>query len=254
MKANFIKAIGKSIVKHERIILTGLTIVAEGVALYQAIKQGPKFKEVKEKVEAQEITKKDAAKELAIPAAKIGVPFLVSAGSAVLNHKKASDTIASLANLYTITRTVSDEYKSQVEKEVDAETLNKINEATGQAMVDRTVKFGSAARVYHTGHGDTKFYDKFSDRYFYSDANYLQSVVNDFNERLNDSKEYSENNPVLLSELYSEWGLPYVDTFEHFMWDHDTGLIRMEITPAKGDDNQFYGVIGFKREPRVIRW
>lgn len=254
MKANILKTIGLSIVKHERVILTTVTIVAEGVAIWQAFKQGPKFKEVKEKYENGEYTKQEAAKAMAVPVAKVAVPFMLSTGAAILNHQKASEEVAKWANLYTIGRTVSDEYKLQVAKEIGEEKEKEISDATAKGMISKDAPEKAKRKAHRTGHGDTLYYDVFSDRWFYSDANFMKSTVNALNEKMLDAKEYEENNPVMLSELYSEWGLPRNKQWDHFMFDHDTGLIRFDITPDKAEDGQLYGIVQFKREPRVIRW
>lgn len=254
MKANILKTIGRSIVKHERVILTTVTIVAEGVAIWQAFKQGPKFKEVKEKYENGEYTKKEAAKAMAVPVAKVAVPFMLSTGAAILNHQKATEEAAKWANLYTIGRTVSDEYKLQTAKEVGEEKEKEISDATAKSLISKDAPEKAKKKAHRTGHGDTLCYDVFSDRWFYSDINFLVSVTQDLNEKMLDAKEYEENRPVMLSELYSEWGLPRNKQWDHFMFDHDTGLIKIDITPEKTGDGQLYGIVQFKREPRVIRW
>ena len=248
------KSIGKFIAKNERVILTIVTIGAEAVAIYEGLKQGPKFEEILEKAKNDEITKKEAAKELAVPAIKVAVPFIISGGAAILNHKKASDTISSLANICAISRTVSDEYKNQVKKEVGEETESNISKNTDKALADRYVEGRIDHTIHNTGHGTDKLYDVFSDQWMYCDPNYINAVVNECNEEMLEAREYERNNPILLSDLYTRWGLPYRSEYDHFLFDHDTGIIRVDIQPAKGDDGRMYGIIKFLKEPCVVSY
>ena len=114
-----IKTIGGFIMKHERILLTIVTIGAEGIAIYEGLKQGPVFDEVLEKVKNDEMTKKEAAKELALPAVKVAVPFAISGTAAILNHKKASDTIQSLSSLIMLSKEAND-FKDAYKQQSDA--------------------------------------------------------------------------------------------------------------------------------------
>jgi len=240
----FIKRAAIWLGKHERVILTCVTIGAEVIAIYEAVKNGPEFEKVTKQVKDEEITKKEAAKKLVVPAVKIAVPFAVSSGAAILNHKKASDTIASISNLYTITKTVSDEYKAQVEKELGPEKAAEIEGRVNQNQAARSMNGGSNGDVVHiTGHGTDKFYDAWSGRWFYSDINYIKRVVNDKNLQLQNDMYIS------LNEFYSDLDIPTTDSGREQGWNVDFGKIDVAFEACLDENDKPYTVMSFKSAP-----
>lgn len=255
---NMFKATVAFVSKHERILLTGVAISTEAIAIFEALKEGPTLEKIKEEIKerkenGEEVTKVETAKKVAFPIAKILIPFLISLISQILNHKKASDEIASLANLITIGRTVSDEYKNQTRKTAGDETADKIENETSKALAARAAN-DSAREIYDTGHGKDRFYDMFSDTLFKCDRNYMDACVNDLNAEMLDAEECSENHQVELSEVYSRWGLPYNKQWDNFVFDKNTGIIRFDVVWINDEDNKPLGHIRFRKEPRVKRW
>lgn len=243
----FIKRAAIWLGKHERVILTCVTIGAEVVAIYEAVKNGPKFEEVTEKVKKDETTKKEAVKELAVPTVKILVPFAISSGATVLNHKKASETIASISNLYTITKTVSDEYKAQMEKELGPEKAAEIENRVFKDRADRTIHSmngnGYGDMIHMTGHGTDRFYDAWSGRWFLSDINYIKRVVNDKNAQLQNDMYVS------LNEFYADLDIPTTDSGREQGWNVDFGKIDVGFEACLDENDKPYTVMSFKSAP-----
>lgn len=248
-------AIGHFISKNERKILTVVTIGAEVVAIVEAFREAPKFEklaaEIKEKQEnGEEIDKVEVAKKALPSVLKVGIPFTISAVSAILNHKKATDTIQSLTSLLMLARESKEAYKEEVAADIGEEKAEKL-EAKADAKV-----YGNRSGDYaiDTGHGTTKFLDDFSKRTFYSDANFIEKTVNELNKRLIDG--YEHNGCILLNEFYEEIGLPALppEIGEDKVWSLSNGLIRIRITSDIGEDNQLYAILYFTNKPQDVSW
>lgn len=240
----FIKRAAMWLGKHERVILTCVTISAEIIAIYEAVKNGPEFEKVANEVKEEEITKGEAAKKLVVPAAKIAIPFAISSGAAILNHKKASETIASISNLYTITKTVSDEYKAQAEKELGPEKAAEIEGRIAKDQAARSFNGSSCGDMVHlTGHGTDKFYDAWSGRWFLSDINYIKRVVNDKNAQLQNDMYVS------LNEFYADLDIPTTDSGREQGWNVDFGKIDVAFEACLDENDKPYTVMSFKSAP-----
>lgn len=250
-----IKSASTFVREHERVILTVVTIAGSAVAVYKAIKNGPKFEEVledyKKKKEAGENPSKiEVAKELAKPAAEVAVPFTIGAVAAIANHKKATELISSAVSLYSTTKTIDEEFRKAV-KEVGGEELEKeIDTATYKSKVMSDIKTGQINQVYQTGHGVTKFFDAWSGRYFISDANYIEKVKNDCNMRLMNERYMS------LNEFYEDLDLQPIDGGKDLGWNTDFGLIDIYIDYCADEGGQPLGILKFHNAPswRYTRW
>lgn len=241
-----IKTIGGFIMKHERILLTIVTIGAEGIAIYEGLKQGPVFDEVLEKVKNDEMTKKEAAKELALPAVKVAVPFAISGTAAILNHKKASDTIQSLSSLIMLSKEANDfkdAYKQQVAKEFGPEKAEEFEKNIYRDRVKADYA-REAIEYIPTGHGNGRFYEAWSGRYFLSDINYIKKIENDLNKLLRIEMWVSVN------DIYSELGIPRSDCGTNLGWHaNDRNEIEFEFDCQMDENDIPYTILRFRYDP-----
>jgi len=244
-----IKSIGSAISKHERTILTIITIGAEAMAIYEAIKEGPKFKKILEEKKSEGAGTFETVKAVAPSAVKIAAPFIVSSGAAILNHKKASDTISSLSSLYTLSKTVHEEYKAAnkeaIKEEFGEEAAEKIERKTLGKQASKVYydTVNDPSQIISTGHGNDLFYDAWSGRFFYSDINYIKSTINDFNHRLMSEMFLTAN------ELYSDLGLGPVGAGKDQGWNVDYGFADPRFYAEMDDLDKPYTVMEFANEP-----
>ena len=254
-----LKKVGEAIGKRERVILTIITIGAEALAIYEAVKEGPKFKKILEEKKEEGAGKLETAKAVAIPAIKIGAPFIISSGAAILNHKKASDTISSITSLYTLSKTVHEEYKAAnkeaIKEEFGEEAAEKIERKTLGKKSSKVYydTVNDPSQIIATGHGNDLFYDDWSGRFFYSDINYIKSTVNDFNHQLMNEMWMSAN------ELYSNLGLGGVGAGKDMGWNADYGFVDVTYHAEMDDLDRPYTVMTFRNEPAFkydskVRW
>ena len=244
--------------KNERTILTVVAIGTELIAIYEGLKQGPKLKEIadaiaEKKENEEEVSAKEIVKDAAVPVAKVVIPLGVSIAAQILGHKKASDTIQSITSLYMLARDGKEAYRNQIAKEHGEEELNRIdNEVVKEKIVKDESSGYVEQTIYDTGHGKQKFYDEYTGRYFLSDANYIDRVINEFNKSLIDGFDY--NKCVLANEFYAELGLPRLDGLDDKAWEYANGLITHVMLSNFDDNNQLYGILRFTNKPDSIRW
>lgn len=252
---NAIKLVGCFVKEHERIILTVITIGGAAVSVIKAIQHGPTFERViddckKKKEAGEEIDVKEVAKELAIPAAEVAIPFAISAGAAVLNHKKATEKIQALTTLYSATKMASEEYQAATKKLAGEDLDREIREEMYKDKCFSDLRTGQVDQVYQTGHGVTKFFDAWSGRYFISDANYIKKVMNDFNQRL------MSENYLSLNEFYEDLDLQPIDGGKELGWNTEYGLVDLYIDYVSDEGDQPLGIVKFINMPswRYMRW
>lgn len=244
-----IKGISNALSKNERKILTIITIGAEALAIYEAIKEGPTFKKILDEKKEAGAGKLETIKAVAPSAIKIAAPFAVSASAALLNHKKASDTISSLSSLYTLSKTVHEEYKAAnkeaIKEEFGEEAAERIERKTAGKQASKVYydTVNDPSQIIVTGHGNDLFYDAWSGRFFYSDINYVKSIVNSFNYRLRSEMWLTAN------ELYSDLGVGPVGAGKTQGWSAEYGEVEVTFYAEMDDLDKPYTVMEFKNEP-----
>lgn len=248
MKRTVIKAVLSFLKQHKRGLLTGVTIVGEVVAIIEAIKQGPEFKRIMDEYEAKkgtedEMSKGELVKEMAIPALKVAAPAVVSITGAVAGHKIASEAIGSLTSALGVSQAIREEYREATRQIVGDEKAEEIEDKAIQSRIDSDSKTGQINNVIYTGHGMHKFYDAYTGRYFISDANFIESVANNFNNRLKSEMKLSAN------EFYSDLDLPPVDCGTENGFDIEYGGVGIKITWSNDEGNQPLGIMKFTKAP-----
>lgn len=258
-----LKAAGKFISSHERILLTCVTIGAEVVAVAEAIKEGPTFEKIREDIRemrenGEEVKKKEVAGRCAVPVLKILIPLVLSIFAAILNHKKSSEAIQSLTSMVILGREAREAYKASVKENVEPEVAEKIKKESGEKAAEKSIKAPKKKRnVIVTGNGDDLIYDEFFNVWLESSTNYIEAARLEENSKLLDAWEYQENRCITGREWLERNGVydkQILKFAENFVWDHNTGMIHIAIEPRKDDSNNLYAVLTYDTEPTLISW
>lgn len=239
---NVLKPIGDTVKKHERGLLTCLTIGAEIYAIYRAAKDGPKYKEILETM-PEDATFFDKAKALAPAAAPAIVAGTVSIASSALMYRECGETIRGLADAAYVAKVAKEEFVEHTEKVVGPEKTKEIHEsiAAGRAPAVSAVGIDS---VIVTGHGNDLFLDDWSGRYFFSDINFIKKTVNDLNYQLMNEMSIS------LNEYYAYLGIPSIGSGREFGWYMDYGkMIEIDIDSGLTESDKPFTIISFKNMP-----
>lgn len=247
---NTFKSIGRVITKHSPEILTGLGIAGMISTTVLAVKATPKAVKILD--EYKEAVLRDHEKIKPVDAVKLTwkcyVPAVVTGTASVACLIGASKVSlkrnAALATAYSLSETALREYKDAVVETVGEKKEKVVKEkVAAKKIIENPVQ---SSEVIITGDGETMCYDNLCGRYFKSDRNHIDKVVNVLNRRLRTEMYIS------LNDFYSEIGLPPVDVGYYIGWNIDRDSIS-EIEIDYGahlmDDDTPCMTIGFVNRP-----
>lgn len=124
----------------------------------------------------------DTVKELA----PVVAPVVLSAGGTIVSviggYKVASNQIAVLSSLYSMSEKAYADYKGKTKELIGPKKEQEISDSVNADKIAANPPIGNY--IIQTGHGSVLCYDDYSGRYFYSDPEYIRKVVNDINEQL----------------------------------------------------------------------
>lgn len=239
-----VNGVGKALItttkKNAPVIAIFAGIAGMGVAAYSAYKAGPKaldaieaeknrinderYEEAKKNnydnfEEMTELPIKDKIRVIW----KIVVPTIaIFGGSAALilggNHIWAKRN-AVLAAGYAVLDKAYQEYTTKAVDILGAEKEAEIR----KSIVEDHIKENpvpESRQIIATGEGETLCYDSLIGRYFRSDRNTIDRVINALNKRMLTEMYIS------LNELYSDLNLPAIDLGDSMGWNIDNGMIE----------------------------
>lgn len=219
-------------------IFTG--IAGMGVAVYSAYKAGPKALDAieaeknrinDERYEAAKDNNYDNFEEVTeLPIKdkirvtwKIVLPTVaIFGGSAALilgGNRIWAKRNAVLAAGYAVLDKAYQEYTSKAVDILGVEKESEIRKAVTEDKI-KADPVPESRQIVESGNGVTLCYDTLIGRYFKSDKNHIDSVINALNKRMLTEMYIS------LNELYSDLDLPTVELGDHLGWNIDNGLIE----------------------------
>lgn len=153
---------------------------------------------------------KTKKKELTIETVKkmapvVAPPVIAGAGtiiSVVGGYKCASNQIATLSALYSMSEKALAEHIEKTELIAGPKKAQEVEEAVNKEKVKANPPSESNT-IINTGRGDCLFLDEVSGRYFYSRPDDVKRAVNVINNEIN-----SEGYFLPLNEFYNELGIP----------------------------------------------
>lgn len=229
--------------KHSPEILTGIGIAGMITTTVLAVKATPKaIKLIEEaKPDNQKISPVDAVKtcwKCYIPAAVTGtlsVACLVGASSVNLRRNTA------LATAYKLSETALTEYREKVIETLGEKKEKNVREAIAKDKITNNPV--NKREIIITGKGETLCYDSVFGRYFKSDRDKIERIVNELNRRMRDEMYIS------LNEFYYEVGLDGVEAGYDIGWNIDKGYIEPDYSSQLTPDGTPCLVIGFVHPP-----
>lgn len=234
----------KSVKKNSPEILTGLGIAGFILTTVSAVQSTPRALQALEDYRYEndlgwheDVPPKEVIKvtwKYYIPAFAMGFASMGCILGATTTNSRRN---AALASAYSISQNALIEYRDKVAEAIGEKKEQKIRDAIVQ---DRVMEMPPEYNdVIETGHGTTLMYDTSKGIWFKSSINYIESVVNELNARLNTGSEGF----VTLNEFYIELGLDPIKYGDIMGWNIEKGLISVEFRPLLRNDNmQFVSV------------
>ena len=233
---NFRKAykMGKAfLTKHSADILTGFTAAGVVITALETRKATLKAEEYlringydKANPETQKVLKFEAAKMYVVPAATGLATIGAAVGANYINHKQ----IAGLAAACTVAETALNEHRDKLEELMGEKALKKIDD---EVALDRGVEIlDNDDEILDTGRGKVIICEGyFTGKKILASPEFVQRVVNAFNERVNQdtyasAAEYLE---LFFMDVLKDIVIPA--SAESMGYNiHQNGLMRVEMT------------------------
>lgn len=164
----------------------------------------------------------DAVKEIA---PIVAPPVIAGAGtiiSVIGGYKVASNQIAVLSSLYTMSKEAYADFQDKTKEMYGAKKTQDIKDSIAADKVLESPP--KTDTVINTGHGQVLCKDDYTGHYFYSEPEYIRKVINDINEQLRD--EYF----VSLNDFYEGLGLPNCKLGSDIGFCMDDGYLRVSFS------------------------
>ena len=231
--------------KHSSTILTCLGSAGVVATAVLAVKATPKALQLIEEAKQEKQDELSTIETIKvawkpyIPAAALGLASITCIiGASAVNYKRN----AALATAYAISERTLIKYRDKVIETIGEKKEKEIKEKIAQDGVDN--KRVSDSQVIITSKGNTLFMDGVSGRYFRSDLDKINKVVNELNRRM------TYENYISLDDFYTELGLDSTSNSSYLGWNLDDGLIALDISTCLADNDEPCIVIDYKVAPR----
>lgn len=249
INAKILKNLSKTLTRHAPDILfyTGLVEFAATVVL--AVRATPKAVEmIKDDSRRNHdgdpygYTKKEAIKS----SWKCYIPAVITGTGSILclvfAHSTNARRYAALSAACSLSETALKEYQSKVIETVGEKKEESIRDAINQDIIKANPV--TDKNVVVTGKGDMKCYDRWSGRYFYSDAEKMRRAALDV------SKQMLDEMYVSLNDFYRELGLREIPIGEELGWNANRdGLVEIRFSAQLSEDETPCIVLDFTKPP-----
>lgn len=241
-----LKSIQISAQKYSPEILTGVGIAGMVATTVMAVRATPKalilIEEKKEDLQEDKLTPVETIKTTwicYIPAAitgTISIACLIGASSVNMRRR------AALVTAYTLSESALKEYHEKVVETIGEKKEQAVRDAIAKDKVAKNPV--SNREIIITEKGNTLCYDTLSGRYFKSDRDKIDKVINELNRRMRDEMYIS------LNDFYYEIGLNGISLGDLLGWNINNGYIAPNFSYQGAEDGTPCMAISYLVEPR----
>lgn len=242
---NFFKSTRNFLGKHSPEILTGIGVAGMITSTVLAVKATPKALQLIEEEQNQwagELTVTEKIKVAWKPYIPATLTCVASATCIICASAVNAKRNAALATAYAISERTLVRYRDKVIETLGEKKEKEVRDKIAQDEVNKNNI--SNAQVFITSKGNTLCMDGVSGRYFRSDLDKIQKIVNELNRRMN------HENYISLDEFYSEVGLESTSISSYVGWNLDDGLIELEVSTCLAENDEPCLVINYRIAPR----
>ena len=240
----FIFSIGEFAKKHSSELLIGIGVSGTITAIGMAIRATPKAVELKREAEANKkepLTKVEVVKscwKCYIPTIAVeGLSIACFVGASSVNARRNT----ALAAAYALSESALSDYQEKMIEVVGDRKAREVKDAVAKKRIETNpIKTNE---VIITSKGDTLCYDAFGGRYFKSDRESINQIVNELNRRMRDE------NYISLNEFYYEIGLDGTKIGDFIGWNIEKGYIDIDYSSQLTIDGIPCLVIDFQLAP-----
>lgn len=221
-----IRSVRQSMKKHSPEILTGIGIAGTVTTTVMAVRATPKalmlIEEKKDEYETDTLSPVETVKAAwtcYIPSAIVGgVSIFCLVGASSVNLRRN----AALATAYTLSESALKEYQEKVVETIGEKKERDVRDSIAKDKVEQNPVVRK--EIIITEKGETLCCDTLSKRYFRSNKDQIDKVVNELNRRMRDDIFVS------LNEFYYEIGLEGTKLGDVLGWNIDRGYIDIDYS------------------------
>lgn len=237
-------------------ILSGLAVGGLWISMGLTYQAAPKIQRViKEKKEdlskippedknAMSVVKKELAIEVAKHAAAPVLMGAVSSAAMIGSTSVSTKRIAAITAAYSATEATLSSYRDKVKELMGEQKDRKIIDAIASDNLNAH-PLTEDTPIYQTGNGETKFYDPWTGRYFYSSPEAVQRAFNEL------TYQCQMEDYVTQNDLYEKLNLPEAKGGEVFGWTIDNrkkGLIDIGFSAILDSQQRPVAVLEYEVE------
>jgi hypothetical protein len=244
-----IKAVEVCLKKHSPAILTGIGITGMLTTTVMAVSATPralnlikKDSQIAHDGDPRAYTKLEAFKsawKCYIPAAVTGV---FSVGCLIAASSESHKRTAAIATAYKISESALTDYKRKVVETIGDKKEQAIRDSLAKESVEKNPV--TSSQVIITEKGNMLCLDDISGRYFKSDIDKINRIVNELNRRMMSDMYIS------LNDFYYELGLSSTSMGDDLGWNISRGYIDLSYSSQLTDDNTPCLVINYRIAPK----
>lgn len=223
-------------------ILIGFGLAGMLTSTVLAVKATPKALDILAEQEDRELSKVDKVKLTWKCYAPAAIGYCASAACIIGANSVNTKRNAVLAGAYKLSESALLEYRDKVTEVLGEEKEKEIHAKIAE---DRRCKEPeNQGNVILTGKGDVLCYDMYSGRYFKSEMDEINAILNELNYKL------MQDNLLALNDFYDALGLqPIITGYDHG-WNVDDGLIKIYFTSTLADNGVPCLALHFDNLPR----
>lgn len=211
--------------KHDSGILTAVTIVSSGLAVYFALKDGPKAKKILDQKREEGASNVEKAKAVLPVCGRTMMAIAVAWGSSLLNHKRMTGKVSTLVEALSLARSIQSD-RIEAEKEVlGEEKAAEIDKKIDQRRA--TEKPVVLSEIETTGHGTYIFREPLTGKTIRCSKDYIELIVGRFSSELyrmhkgiqnGDLDPDAEELEVSMNDIFKALGLSGCEFAEFLVW------------------------------------
>lgn len=223
-------------------ILIGFGLAGMLTSTVLAVKATPKALDILAEQEDRELSKVDKVKLTWKCYAPAAIGYCASAACIIGANSVNTKRNAVLAGAYKLSESALLEYRDKVTEVLGEEKEKEIHAKIAE---DRRCKEPeNQGNIILTGKGDVLCYDMYSGRYFKSEMDEINAILNELNYKL------MQDNLLALNDFYEALGLQPIATGYDHGWNVDEGLIKIYFTSTLADNGVPCLALHFDNLPR----
>ena len=245
----------KALSKHDRTILTGVSIASGVAAVVLAWNARPKCEQLMIELDEKGASKKERALAYGKVLLPTGVALAVSVATKVVEHKKAGEQITSLINGANTYKTIDDLRKDAEKELLPEEKVKTIEDKVDEKMIE---KISQKEPPEETGHGNVLFIEpRYTAKLWRGNKDFFDLAISKCDKKLYacyDPYGCCKNDEfsITFRDIFKELDLRVAEMFEMYEYKgRDYRSVPVHLEAHEFDNGELGYKVVFDRSPSI---